>query len=63
MWLIEQAKKLVKKWSRLKLNTIDKKNDENHELIANKSYCKKIRSFWKIKWLLRHRMQKTFSFN
>ncbi len=41
MWLIEQAIKFVKKRSRSKLNTIDKENDEDHELIMNKSWLQK----------------------
>ncbi len=43
MWLTEQAKKLTRKRSRSKLNTMneDDENDENHELILNESWIQR----------------------
>jgi hypothetical protein len=41
MWLIEQAKKLVKKRPRSKLHAIDEENDEDHEMIVNKSWLQR----------------------
>ncbi len=41
MWWIEQAKKIAKKRSRSKLNTIDDENDEDHELIVNESWLQR----------------------
>ncbi len=40
MWLIEQAKKLVKKQSRSKLNANDK-DDKDHEMIVDESWLQK----------------------